>query len=75
MQKMTKRSNTLEEVNNNVKLLSEMLSHYDRDRSSDADHELMKVRSDSTTINVYKMCRPRKFKEMAFEFLSIRWLS
>uniref|UniRef100_A0A672M393 Golgi associated, gamma adaptin ear containing, ARF binding protein 3 n=1 Tax=Sinocyclocheilus grahami TaxID=75366 RepID=A0A672M393_SINGR len=42
VQKMTKRSNTLEEVNNNVKLLSEMLSHYDRNRSSDADHELIK---------------------------------
>ncbi len=46
VQKMTKRSNTLEEVNNNVKLLSEMLSHYDRDRSSDTDRELMKVRSE-----------------------------
>uniref|UniRef100_A0A671PZ78 ADP-ribosylation factor-binding protein GGA3-like n=1 Tax=Sinocyclocheilus anshuiensis TaxID=1608454 RepID=A0A671PZ78_9TELE len=42
VQKMTKRSNTLEEVNNNVKLLSEMLSHYDGNRSSDADHELIK---------------------------------
>ncbi|XP_043090961.1 ADP-ribosylation factor-binding protein GGA3 isoform X2 [Puntigrus tetrazona] len=42
VQKMTKRSHTLEEVNNNVKLLSEMLSHYDRDRSSDADRELIK---------------------------------
>uniref|UniRef100_A0A671RNN6 ADP-ribosylation factor-binding protein GGA3-like n=1 Tax=Sinocyclocheilus anshuiensis TaxID=1608454 RepID=A0A671RNN6_9TELE len=42
VQKMAKRNNTLEEVNNNVKLLSEMLSHYDRDRSSDADRELIK---------------------------------
>ncbi|XP_052392618.1 ADP-ribosylation factor-binding protein GGA3 [Carassius gibelio] len=42
VQKMTKRSNTLEEVNNNVKLLSEMLSQYDRTRSSDADRELIK---------------------------------
>ncbi|XP_059415010.1 ADP-ribosylation factor-binding protein GGA3-like [Carassius carassius] len=42
VQKMTKRSNTLEEVNNNVKLLSEMLSQYDRARSSDADRELIK---------------------------------
>uniref|UniRef100_A0A8C1LDQ8 Golgi associated, gamma adaptin ear containing, ARF binding protein 3 n=1 Tax=Cyprinus carpio TaxID=7962 RepID=A0A8C1LDQ8_CYPCA len=39
VQKMTKRSNTLEEVNNNVKLLSEMLSQYDRDRSSDELYE------------------------------------
>lgn len=43
VQKMTKRMHTLEEVNNNVKLLSEMLSHYDQDRSSDADRDLMKV--------------------------------
>ncbi|XP_047671621.1 ADP-ribosylation factor-binding protein GGA3 isoform X1 [Tachysurus fulvidraco] len=42
VQKMTKRMHTLEEVNNNVKLLSEMLSHYDRDRSSDADRDLIK---------------------------------
>uniref|UniRef100_A0A672QAB6 Golgi associated, gamma adaptin ear containing, ARF binding protein 3 n=1 Tax=Sinocyclocheilus grahami TaxID=75366 RepID=A0A672QAB6_SINGR len=42
VQKMAKRNNTLEEVNNNVKLLSEMMSHYDRDRSSDADRELIK---------------------------------
>ncbi|XP_060760411.1 ADP-ribosylation factor-binding protein GGA3 isoform X2 [Neoarius graeffei] len=42
VQKMTKRMNTLEEVNNNVKLLSEMLSHYDQDRSSDADRDLIK---------------------------------
>ncbi|XP_072531238.1 ADP-ribosylation factor-binding protein GGA3 isoform X2 [Salminus brasiliensis] len=42
VQKMTKRMNTLEEVSNNVKLLGEMLSHYDRDRSSDSDRELIK---------------------------------
>ncbi|KAM9434676.1 ADP-ribosylation factor-binding protein GGA3 [Clarias gariepinus] len=42
VQKMTKRMHTLEEVNNNVKLLSEMLSHYDQDGSSDADRDLMK---------------------------------
>ncbi|XP_051988846.1 ADP-ribosylation factor-binding protein GGA3 isoform X2 [Xyrauchen texanus] len=42
VQKMTKRIHTLEEVDNNVKLLGEMLSHYDRDRSSNADRELMK---------------------------------
>ncbi|XP_009297383.1 ADP-ribosylation factor-binding protein GGA3 isoform X1 [Danio rerio] len=40
--KLTKRINTLEEVNNNVKLLTEMLSQYDRERSSDADRELIK---------------------------------
>lgn len=42
VQKMTRRMHTLEEVNNNVKLLSEMLSHYDHDRSSDADRDLIK---------------------------------
>lgn len=41
---MTKRMKTLEEVNNNVKLLSEMLSHYDKDRSSESDRELIRVR-------------------------------
>lgn len=44
VQKMSKRIHTLEEVNINVKLLGEMLSQYDRDRSSDADRELIKVR-------------------------------
>lgn len=42
VQKMTKRMHTLEEVNNNVKLLSEMLSHYHQDGSSDADRDLIK---------------------------------
>ncbi|CAM4330118.1 unnamed protein product [Leuciscus chuanchicus] len=42
VQKMSKRIHTLEEVNINVKLLGEMLSQYDRDRSSDADRELIK---------------------------------
>lgn len=34
---------TLEEVNNNVKLLNEMLVHYSKEDSSEADRELMKV--------------------------------
>lgn len=33
----------LEEVNNNVKLLNEMLVHYNKEDSSEADKELMKV--------------------------------
>ncbi|XP_006886277.1 PREDICTED: ADP-ribosylation factor-binding protein GGA3 [Elephantulus edwardii] len=41
IQKVTKRLHTLEEVNNNVKLLSEMLLHYSREDSSEADKELM----------------------------------
>ncbi|XP_029338954.1 ADP-ribosylation factor-binding protein GGA3 isoform X3 [Mus caroli] len=42
IQKVTKRLHTLEEVNNNVKLLHEMLLHYSQECSSDADKELMK---------------------------------
>ncbi|XP_054615097.1 ADP-ribosylation factor-binding protein GGA3 [Dunckerocampus dactyliophorus] len=42
VQKVTKRVNTLEEVNINVKLLSEMLSHYDKDTSSESDKEIIK---------------------------------
>lgn len=43
MQKVTKRIHTLEEVNINVKLLTEMLSHYDKDSSTDSDREIIKV--------------------------------
>lgn len=43
MQKVSKRLHTLEEVNNNVKLLGEMLLHYSREDSTEADKELMKV--------------------------------
>uniref|UniRef100_A0A8D1VGK5 Golgi associated, gamma adaptin ear containing, ARF binding protein 3 n=2 Tax=Sus scrofa TaxID=9823 RepID=A0A8D1VGK5_PIG len=42
IQKVTKRLHTLEEVSNNVKLLSEMLLHYSQEDSSEADKELMK---------------------------------
>ncbi|CAO2646066.1 ADP-ribosylation factor-binding protein GGA3 [Lemmus lemmus] len=42
IQKVTKRLHTLEEVNNNVKLLHEMLLHYSHELSSEADKELMK---------------------------------
>lgn len=42
IQKVTKRLHTLEEVNNNVKLLHEMLLHYSQEYSSEADRELMK---------------------------------
>ncbi|XP_045155291.1 ADP-ribosylation factor-binding protein GGA3 [Echinops telfairi] len=41
IQKVTRRMHTLEEVNNNVKLLHEMLLHYRREDSSEADKELM----------------------------------
>lgn len=42
VQKVTKRTNTLEEVSINVKLLTEMLSHYNKDSSSDSDKEILK---------------------------------
>ncbi|XP_042198390.1 ADP-ribosylation factor-binding protein GGA3 isoform X1 [Callorhinchus milii] len=42
MQKITKRLNTLEEVNNNVRLLNEMLVHYNQEESTDGDKELIK---------------------------------
>ncbi|XP_068192135.1 ADP-ribosylation factor-binding protein GGA3 isoform X2 [Antennarius striatus] len=40
--KASKRSHTLEEVNINVKLLTEMLSHYNKDSSTDSDKEILK---------------------------------
>ncbi|XP_052051043.1 ADP-ribosylation factor-binding protein GGA3 isoform X2 [Apodemus sylvaticus] len=42
IQKVSRRLHTLEEVNNNVKLLHEMLLHYSRECSSEADRELMR---------------------------------
>uniref|UniRef100_A0A8C7V1L9 Golgi associated, gamma adaptin ear containing, ARF binding protein 3a n=1 Tax=Oncorhynchus mykiss TaxID=8022 RepID=A0A8C7V1L9_ONCMY len=42
LQRASKRSSTLEEVNNSVKLLNEMLSHFSRDQSTDGDKELIK---------------------------------
>lgn len=41
--KVTKRIHTLEEVNINVKLLTEMLSHYNKESSTDSDKEIIKV--------------------------------
>ncbi|XP_049416590.1 ADP-ribosylation factor-binding protein GGA3 [Epinephelus fuscoguttatus] len=42
VQKVTKRINTLEEVNINVKLLTEMLSHYNKDSSTESDKDIIK---------------------------------
>ncbi|KAM8825219.1 ADP-ribosylation factor-binding protein GGA3 [Synchiropus picturatus] len=58
VQKVSKRINTLEEVNINVKLLSEMLTHYDKERSSDSDKEIIKelyVRCDKLRRAAFKM--------------------
>lgn len=42
--KVTKRIHMLEEVNINVKLLTEMLSQYNKESSTDSDREIIKVR-------------------------------
>ncbi|XP_055008894.1 ADP-ribosylation factor-binding protein GGA3 [Boleophthalmus pectinirostris] len=42
VQKVTSRMHTLEEVSINVKLLTEMLSHYNKESSSDSDKEIIK---------------------------------
>ncbi|NWX55878.1 GGA3 protein, partial [Promerops cafer] len=52
IQKVTKRMHTLEEVNNNVKLLNEMLLHYSKEDSSEADRELMK--------ELYERCETKR---------------
>ncbi|XP_074870953.1 ADP-ribosylation factor-binding protein GGA3 isoform X2 [Carettochelys insculpta] len=52
IQKVTKRMHTLEEVNNNVKLLNEMLVHYSKENSSEADKELMK--------ELYERCETKR---------------
>ncbi|KAG9466897.1 hypothetical protein GDO78_015922 [Eleutherodactylus coqui] len=58
MQRVSKRVHTLEEVNNNVKLLQEMLTHYSKDDSSEGDKELMKElfeRCESKRLTLFKM--------------------
>lgn len=58
VQKVTKRMHTLEEVSINVKLLTEMLSHYNKDSSSDSDREIIKElyeRCDKLRLAAFKM--------------------
>ncbi|XP_069056230.1 ADP-ribosylation factor-binding protein GGA3 isoform X2 [Pleurodeles waltl] len=58
MQKVTVRMHTLEEVTNNVKLLQEMLVHYNNEESSEADKELMKElfeRCELKRLTLFKM--------------------
>lgn len=43
-QKALKQKNTLEAVNNSVKLLNEMLAHFSPEDSTDGDKELIRVR-------------------------------
>lgn len=42
-QKVEKTNRTLEEVNNSVKLLSEMLNHFSPEVSTDGDKEIIRV--------------------------------
>lgn len=42
-QKATKQKNTLEAVNNSVKVLNEMLTHFSPEDSADGDKELIRV--------------------------------
>ncbi|XP_075033955.1 ADP-ribosylation factor-binding protein GGA3 [Mixophyes fleayi] len=58
IQKVSKRIHTLEEVNNNVKLLQEMLIHYNKEESSEGDKELMKElfeRCETKRLTLFKM--------------------
>lgn len=43
MDKVSRRINQLQEINNNVKLLNEMLAHYSKEVSSQSDRDMMKV--------------------------------
>lgn len=42
-QKETRQKNTLEAVNNSVKLLNEMLAHFSPEDSTDGDKEIIRV--------------------------------
>ncbi|KAM9745786.1 ADP-ribosylation factor-binding protein GGA3 [Menidia menidia] len=58
VQKFTKRVHTLEEVSINVRLLTEMLSHYSRNIASDSDKEIIKElyeRCDKLRSTTFKM--------------------
>ncbi|KAM4664256.1 ADP-ribosylation factor-binding protein GGA3 isoform 2-T2 [Discoglossus pictus] len=58
MQRVSKRVHTLEEVNNNVKLLQEMLTHYSKEESSEGDKELVKElfeRCETKRLTLFKM--------------------
>ncbi|XP_060921398.1 ADP-ribosylation factor-binding protein GGA3-like isoform X1 [Labrus mixtus] len=58
VQKVTKRIHTLEEVNINVKLLTEMLTHYNKDSSTESDREIIKElyeRCDKLRRSAFKM--------------------
>uniref|UniRef100_A0A4W3HYQ6 Golgi-associated, gamma adaptin ear containing, ARF binding protein 1 n=1 Tax=Callorhinchus milii TaxID=7868 RepID=A0A4W3HYQ6_CALMI len=57
MEKISKRVNAIEEVNSNVKLLSEMLDNYKKEETSESNEEIMK--------ELYQRCekmRPTLFR-------------
>lgn len=45
MEKISKRVNAIEEVNNNVKLLTEMVTNYSKGETTESNEDLMKVRN------------------------------
>lgn len=50
MEKISKRVNAIEEVNNNVKLLTEMVTNYSKGETTESNEDLMKVRKGSSRI-------------------------
>uniref|UniRef100_A0A8C8SBY7 Golgi associated, gamma adaptin ear containing, ARF binding protein 1 n=1 Tax=Pelusios castaneus TaxID=367368 RepID=A0A8C8SBY7_9SAUR len=57
MEKISKRMNTIEEVNNNVKLLTEMVTNYSKGETTESNEDLMK--------ELYQRCermRPMLFR-------------
>lgn len=56
MERTSRRINELEQINNNTKLLMEMLDHYSPESSSKADLDMMKVRIlDEMILNKYHL--------------------
>uniref|UniRef100_A0A8C5HBW0 Golgi associated, gamma adaptin ear containing, ARF binding protein 3b n=1 Tax=Gouania willdenowi TaxID=441366 RepID=A0A8C5HBW0_GOUWI len=67
VQKVTKRMLTLEEVNINVKLLTDMLSHYNKESSSDSDREIIRElyeRCDKLRRAAFKMATENKLIDL-----------
>lgn len=50
MEKISKRVNAIEEVNNNVKLLTEMVTNYSKGETTESNEDLMKVRKGHSSI-------------------------
>lgn len=50
MEKISKRVNAIEEVNNNVKLLTEMVTNYSKGETTESNEDLMKVRKGNPRI-------------------------